>query len=504
MAIRSLFAMCTLFAMPAVGCSDSAPGSDPSPETVFSQPGGETDTADSVALDTREPKENSTDTTSIRTRDRERLGSIDVHDEPEALSGGDTESGTVALPECPDDPISTCEVPPLLFVHGFLASGDTFARHAMLYQQNGFPSSALHVHDWNSFDQETDHTIDLDSHIDAILEASDCEQLFLMGHSAGGGLSVSYLKDEIRAAKVAKYIHIGSFALATLPSPTTPTLVAWSSADTIVPFNPATDLPACAVNGELLDQDHYAVATSEEAFVQAYTFLMGSAPLAKSLEPQPAPQNHGGRVVTLGSNDPVTAQLTVTPYDPITGQKAEPIWQGTSKDDGWFEGIAIPNPIPLVFDIDAEGQQPLRYYRESQASNNGLLYMRTLGGGEDTVSALLNFLLKPSPNSATFVIFSAHRALLAGKDSLTINGTEVLTEETASPDNTTISLFFQDTNGDGQDGGIDPALDAFPFFSGMDLFLPAGELATVQFNGRTIRVPLEASETAGIAILVLE
>ena len=246
------------------------------------------------------------------------------------------------------------------------------------------------------------------------------------------------------------------------------------------------------------------MATSDEAFELGYTFVTGSSPEVSTLENLPSPQTHQGRVITLGSNIPVTANLAVTPFDPISGQKAEPIWEGVSDENGRFEGISLPNPLPLEFRIEAEGQLPLRYYREAQAANNNLLYMRTLGGGDDTVSALLSFLLKPSQDSATLVIFSAHRALVAGEDSLTVNGTEVLTEDTASASNTSIALFFQDTDGNGEDGGTDPALDAFPFFSGLDLFLPAGELATLNFNGKTFRLPLEASETGGITILVLE
>ena len=123
---------------------------------------------------------------------------------------------------CPENTPPACATPPVLFVHGFLASGDTFSRHSMLYQRNGFLPSQIHVHDWDSFDQEKDHSIELDQHIDAILDSTECEQLILMGHSAGGGLSVSYLESAEQAAKVSHYVHIGSFGLETLPLPDYP------------------------------------------------------------------------------------------------------------------------------------------------------------------------------------------------------------------------------------------------------------------------------------------
>ena len=49
--------------------------------------------------------------------------------------------------------------------------------------------------------------------IDAMAEEYQSEKIVLIGHSAGGGLSLEYLDDSLNHEVIAGYIHLASFPL---------------------------------------------------------------------------------------------------------------------------------------------------------------------------------------------------------------------------------------------------------------------------------------------------
>ena len=98
-----------------------------------------------------------------------------------------------------------------MFLHGFLGSGDTWTNHAMRLSSNGYCDEHIVAFDWNTLDQAesagADRVVELDARINQVLSLTGASQVDLVGHSAGGGLSYSYLEDADRAAKVAHYVH---------------------------------------------------------------------------------------------------------------------------------------------------------------------------------------------------------------------------------------------------------------------------------------------------------
>ena len=99
--------------------------------------------------------------------------------------------------ECPEDvndnaPIAVCDSSfnPVVMCHGFLASGDTYARQVKRFVQNNYCSSSTYVYDWNSLGGGSSVN-DLDEFIDQVLTSTSATQVELVGHSAGGSLPLA-------------------------------------------------------------------------------------------------------------------------------------------------------------------------------------------------------------------------------------------------------------------------------------------------------------------------
>ena len=182
----------------------------------------------------------------------------------------------------PDDEIinivdksETCDTTylPIVMCHGFLASGDTYAKQAQRFLQNNYCGVSVYVFDWNSLGGGSNVEA-LDAFIEGVLARTGASQVELAGHSAGGGLGYDYLADATRAAKVAHYVHLGSSPQTAPAGPNgeVPTLNIWSPYDAIVA---GADIPG-AQNVQLAGKDHYEVATSLETFEAMFQFFRGS------------------------------------------------------------------------------------------------------------------------------------------------------------------------------------------------------------------------------------
>ena len=121
-------------------------------------------------------------------------------DMAEAGTGDTGDTGGTPEPDSESDGTATiaCEIPPvepepcedtrpIVVAHGYLASCDTYANHAMRLASNGFDETHIHPFDWNSTDDTVDHAAALDAFNDSVLAGSTCTTVDLMGHSAGEG-----------------------------------------------------------------------------------------------------------------------------------------------------------------------------------------------------------------------------------------------------------------------------------------------------------------------------
>ena len=101
----------------------------------------------------------------------------------------------------------------------------------------------------------------------------------------------------------------------------------------------------------------------------------------------------------------------------------------------------------------------------------------------------------------------ADGALNSERDSLTINGLEVATDELASPDQTTIALFVYDSDADGETSAEAVSIFSnFPFLAGVDAHFGGGAGSTIDIvlNGRSIKTPAWPAGTSGVTIAVFD
>jgi len=404
-------------------------------------------------------------------------------------------------------PLPDCNAvhPPVVMAHGLLGSGDTWAKQVQRFAANGHCADRYYAFDWNSLDRSTDHAQNLDVFIDTVRARHETDAVDLVGHSAGGGLGYTYLSEADRAAKVRKYVHIGSFPNEGPAGPEgnpVPTLNLWSSADTVVE---GMDIPG-ATNVELSDIDHYAVATSAVSFGEIYTFLYDDEPTVLEAASKSRSRLQG-RLVSLGENTPQAGgAVEAWRLNPMTGARLEATRRFPVSEDGFWGPMAVDaeHYYEFVGRSAAEDDPIVRYFREPFKTDQFHAYVRTFPG-PGSIAGVLTTLIPQSDDTSSVVIFNASRAFLAGEDSLTLDGVELLTEASASAENTSIALFLFDIDNDGQPGGQSPLFDMFPFLAAIDVPMPVedGEFMTLNFNGRILHMP-KAPGSEGILVAVFD
>ena len=92
------------------------------------------------------------------------------------------------------------------------------------------------------------------------------------------------------------------------------------------------------------------------------------------------------------------------------------------------------------------------------------------------------------------------------KDSLTVDGVEVLNADTADPADTTIALFLYDEDEDGA-SSLEPngLFASFPFLAGLDMALSSkADTISIQLNDRMLIVPALPSDSDGVTVVVFD
>jgi len=398
----------------------------------------------------------------------------------------------------------TCKYP-IVMVHGFLASGDTYAPFLQLFHTNGYHPRMLQAFDWNSLNQGANNSAALDAFIDSLLAKTGAEKIALMGHSAGGGVCYTYLSDPARAKKVAHYVHIASSVQNGPAGPTgspVPTLNLWSPADAIAQGG---DIPGAA-NVKLEGKDHYQVATSKESFAAIYKFFHGVD--APTLIAQPeAVVCIAGKTLTFGENTPLkNAKVDIYELDPATGARltTAPFETWYSQTNGQWGPTNVKGATRYEFVVTppAAGSRIIHYYREGFVHLNTLVYLRSIPPPSSLAGLLLAGLPKTDQQSVINV-FSASQAVIQPRDTLTVNGTLISTAQYATEAKTAIAWFLYD-DGDSQTE-LSPVglFNTFPFLNGVDYFFPTAPASSigVRMNGRTLHLPnMKSSEGVMVAV----
>jgi triacylglycerol esterase/lipase EstA (alpha/beta hydrolase family) len=397
---------------------------------------------------------------------------------------------------------------PVIMIHGALASGDTYARPAMLLTSNNYPESLIFAFDWNSLGgANAEAQTNLDAFVDKILAQTGKEKCILIGHSAGGGLGYAYCADIKRAPKVSKYIHIGSNPQSKPAGPNgeIPTLNIYSKGDKIVQ---GADIPG-ATNTVFETLDHYQVATSTESFEAIYRFIKdGKTPGTKIIKPE-SQIRLKGRVVTLGENKPDTkVQVEVYYVNPVTGErKGNAVHTFSPDNEGNFGPVSVQSNEYVEFEITSAepGFRTLHYYREPFTRSNSLVYLRTFPPASSLAGILLSSLPK-SDQQSVVAVFTANQAVIHQRDQLMVQNKELSNSTLCSPANSTIAMFLYD-NGDKSSSGNPHATFSFiPFLKGADIYFPTEQPAPIDitFNGRKMNVKNYKSESEGVIIAVFD
>lgn len=399
----------------------------------------------------------------------------------------------------------TCQYP-LVMVHGFLASGDTYAPFLQLFRTNGYKTSYFHAFDWNSLNQGANNSAALDAFIDTVLAKTGAEKVSLMGHSAGGGLCYTYLSDPARAAKVQHYVHLASGVQSgpAGPSGSVPTLNVWSPADAIAQGGDITG----AANVKLEGKDHYQVATSKESFAAAYKFFHGKEPTTLTVRPE-AVVCIAGKALAFGENTPLDkAKIEIFELNPATGERltATPFETWYSQADGkWGPTNVKPNTnYEFAVTPPAAGSRVIHYYREGFIHLNTLVYLRTIPPPGSLAGLLLASLPKTESQSVLNV-FSASQAVIAPRDTLRANGTLISTAQYATEAKTAIAWFLYD-DGDSLTELTPVGLFGnFPFLNGVDYFFSTAAPSTIaiRFNQRALNLPNRKS-SEGVMVAVFD
>lgn len=376
---------------------------------------------------------------------------------------------------------------PILFVHGFLASGDTWASQVQRFRAQGYPADWLQVFDWNTLGGRQESSA-LQARIESMLRQTGQLQVVLVGHSAGGGWCYSLLKDANVASLVKAYVHAGSSKISAPAGPTQsiPTLNLYSIDDKVTGGQDVSG----AVNKMLPGLDHLQIAASASAFDAIYQFLHGMAP-APSAAPAAKRVQLAGRVVYLGDNKPVPqATVTVYAFDAQRGKRLRGNYLAAFTPDslGYWKADQIPTGQALEFDVALPGAVNLHYYFEPFQQDDAQVYLRCL-----PKSGLAARMLSALPETDSFTVtavFTQFQAVVAGRDSLQVQGQLLTTPELMSAKKTVIASFLFD------DGDRQTSMKAIPnmgtgvFLQGVDMSIPTRrDPMHIRFNGRDVRIP---------------
>ena len=374
----------------------------------------------------------------------------------------------------PASPSSWHRLRPIVFVHGFFGSGSQYETPARRFASNGYPSRYIEAHEYDSTFATTTvaevHAA-LDERIARLLRETGADQVDLVGHSLGTAMSQSYLNSSSeRAARVAHYVNLDGATATALPGGV-PTLAIWGEG------NPARAITG-AENVYFPDQAHTETVTSAASFAAQFRFLTGRAPLTTRILPQlPGQVQLAGRAVLFPSNAGAAgATVQVFEVHPRTGQRlrSRPAATFTLGPDGAWGPMRAKGSASYEFAITRPDSTTTHHlYFQPFRRTDRLVRLLTSEPGVG-----LDLLTEKSERHANLIVTRNKEwwgDQGAAGDTLTVDGTSVLSASTAPRTKRAIALFAYDAGVDGvshPDVQL-PAFAALPFISGVDLFVPA-------------------------------
>jgi pimeloyl-ACP methyl ester carboxylesterase len=367
---------------------------------------------------------------------------------------------------------------PVIFVHGFVGSGGQFESQAQRFTSNGYPAGLIAAQEYDStFGTITMAGVwtELDGLITTLLAQSGADKVELVGHSLGTSVSQGFLTSSPeRAARVAHYVNLDGSPAAALPGGVA-TLAVWGEG------NSASQVVG-ATNVYQPDHSHVQVATSAETFDAMYRFFNdGRAPATTGISRQ-----HrvliSGRVNLFPTNEAADGTtLEIWEVDRTTGyrkRKAPEATYAIGADGSWGP---FQTRSGRYYELAVRWEDSTQhFYFEPFVREDRLVRLLTQHPGTG-----LDALREQSPDTSN-LLFVRYKELWGdqGPDSdvLTVDGTNVLTPAIAPRAKRLNALFAFDAGLDGVTNlsAPIPALNALPFISGADVYLPSAPKRSIQ------------------------
>jgi len=397
---------------------------------------------------------------------------------------------------------------PVIFVHGFLASGDTWSNAFRHFRLAGYCSQQLYAFDWNTIGGNNkineQALIEL---IDQVRATTGAAQVDMIGHSAGGGLARKILADSLQAQKIRRYIHTGSSKWTSEYTwfRNERCLNIFSLGDRVA-VNTAGIIEG-ATNITLAVEDHYEVATAPSALNAMYTFLNPVDKGGTPLNPIVKNAAIAGKAVLLGDNSPMRGAIVrIYVLNKNNGKRIRSDKSIRLKvaEDGSWGPISIDTGQPIEMELTPEDstKRKISYFFQSFDFDDPLVYLRGI-----PESPRMNALLGKIPqkeDQSVLVLYAAKAAMVGGRDSVTVNNIPLCSPPLTPAARTIITSFVFD-DGDGVSSQQLLKQYAFtPFIGGVDVWLPAGEkqVHRLYYNGKKMNLPgAPSSERILLAVL---
>lgn len=369
---------------------------------------------------------------------------------------------------------------PVLFIHGGAGSAAQFESQAQRFRANGYPASHIAAFEYDSGvlaadplnpDLMVERHQQINTLVDQLLLSTGAEQINLLGHSLGTAVSQMYLANPANAAKVAHYVNIDGRGAAAPPGGV-PTLALWGQY--------VTEAVEGAENVYPTEDDpvgHIEVASSADSFVHMYRFFNDEEPKTSSIPV--AESEHvwlAGKANLFPQNTGASGtRLEVYTIDPVTGARLSdtPLYEQDIGDDGSWGPVRVETGASVEYALLHGAGEDQYFYREPYQQDSLLVRLSTS---------------RPNEGVGRFLARGpGHTNLMIGRDmelwgdqgdnndSLTINGTEVISEMTGPLLDRLSVIFLHDSGADGVSNldQLDPIFAALPFMTGLDLHVPA-------------------------------
>jgi len=444
---------------------------------------------------------------------------------------------------------------PIVFVHGTVANGESFAHPALLFASNGYCPDRIRAIEYNSIpfttcpgtdggtptatgmdagiiipradagagDAGCVPTLDreaaykqvkqeVDAVIAKLLKETGADKVDLAGHSQGAGHGAKYAGEN--PDKVAHYLSLAGGDLPADPGGV-PTLCLSSTGD-----RPAKCGTTSNVVFDDVTIDHSAVSSSTEAFVEMYKFLnAGKEPKFKEVQCSDEIVIEG-RALSFGDNKPLPGaklelyKISSAPWQRPTHLKTFELradgsfgpWTADAWDSQGYEFKMVPPP--------GDKRKPRRSYMPALVRSDRLL--RFNFESYDPRASATGSRVNYDDSHAVIIARRRQKAFLFPRDSLKIDGFEVVSEQntlTAAKRSTvTCALYLFDKSitpvsgpGDGKSTG--ESIIKGTFVDSADVFMQAERptYISVSFNdGRRMAIPNWPSETEGASLVLVD